>query len=78
MKDSVKKCRFCGKPVSIITWGFYRKVVVDAEAVMIYADPDGEEFVRIDGTKVRGSESPIDCRMPVEPAYRPHRMSCGV
>ena len=78
MKDAVKTCRFCGKPVSIITWGVYRKVVVDAEAVMVRADPDGEEFVRIDGSKVKAVELPF---MPEnggtgEPAYRMHGKNC--
>ena len=34
MKDKVMTCRFCGKRIGIITWGIYRKVVVDAAAVM--------------------------------------------
>ena len=41
MKDTIKTCRFCGKPVAIITWGVYRKIVVDAEAVMVEANPQG-------------------------------------
>ena len=78
MKDTIKKCKFCGKPIAIITWGFYRKVVVDAEAVIVRADPDGEDFVRIDGSKVKAVELPF---MPEvdgagEPAYRIHGKSC--
>ena len=78
MKGSVKKCKFCGKPINIITWGIYRKVVVDAEAVIVRADPGGEEFVRIDGSKVKAVEVPY---MPEdgetgEPAYRMHGRSC--
>ena len=80
MKDSVKTCRFCGKPVAIITWGVYRKVVVDAAAVMVQADPYGEEdFVRIDGSKVRATEVPFMSEgSTAEPAYRIHRKTCGV
>lgn len=79
MKNSgaIKRCKFCGKPIGIIEWGIYRKVVVDAEVVYVYADPGGEEFVRIDGSKVQGHEAGIDCVFPTEPAYRPHRWSCG-
>ena len=76
MKDSVKTCRFCGKQIAIITWGVYRKAVVDAAAVMVEANPEGEDFVRIDGSKVRGVE--VDFMDPGgEPAYRDHRISCG-
>ena len=60
-----------------ITWGIYRKVVVDAEAVMVAADPEGEEFVRVDGTKVQGKEiDPYEYTGPMEPAYRIHRKNC--
>ena len=54
MKDNgIRTCRFCGKPIAVITWGVYRKIVVDAAAVMVEADPEGEEFVRVDGSKIR-------------------------
>ena len=78
MKDNgVRACRFCGKPIAVITWGVYRKVVVDAAAVMVAADPDGEEFVRIDGTKVRAREvDPYEYTGASEPAYRVHRKNC--
>ena len=78
-KDSFKKCRLCGKNIGIITWGVYRKVVVDAEAVEVIADPEGEEFVRIDGSKVRAREADrYDDNTPeAEFAFRPHRKSCG-
>ena len=75
--DSFKKCRFCGKKVGIITWGLYRKMVVDAEAVDVVPDEYGEDFVRIDGSKIRGREAEIGT-LGTEPAYRPHRKSCGV
>ena len=76
MKDSVKKCRFCGKEIALITWGVYRKIVVDAEAEWIVPDEAGDEFVRIDGSKMRGRKAPAEEQG--EPAYRIHRMSCGV
>ena len=77
MKDSTMKCRFCGKDIAIITWGVYRKVVVDAAAVMVEANPEGECFVRFDGSKVRGFEVDFISEKPAEYAYRPHRFSCG-
>lgn len=55
--NTVTKCRKCGRPVSVITYGIYRKVLVDAKAVEVIADPEGEEFVRHDGSKVRGTGS---------------------
>lgn len=87
MKDTVTRCRKCGKPVWVITWGVYRKVLVDAEEVGIIPAAAGEEFVRIDGSKVRGKE--IDPKKAfamtrgtsknfVAYVYRPHRKTCGV
>ena len=73
--DSFKRCRFCGKQIGIITWGVYRKVVVDAETVEVVPDPEGEEFVRIDGSKFRGKEAKPGT-LQTEPAYRPHRKTC--
>ena len=77
MKDSFKICRKCGKPVGVIEWGVYRKVLVDAEAVDVVPDPHGEEFVRIDGSKIRGRAAEPGT-LQTEPAYRPHRKTCGV
>ena len=76
MKDSIKTCRYCGKQVAIITWGVYRKVVVDAEAVMVEANPEGEDYVRVDGSKVKAFEVDFISDGRAEPAYRPHRWSC--
>ena len=76
MKDAIQKCRFCGKPIAVITYGIYRKSVVDAEAVDVVPDPNGEDFVRIDGSKVRGFEAAIDSELPTEIAYRMHRKTC--
>lgn len=76
MKDAIQKCRFCGKPIAVITYGIYRKSVVDAEAVDVVPDEKGEDFVRIDGSKIRGREADIGT-LGTEPAYRIHGRSCG-
>ena len=76
-RTGVSKCRKCGKPVSVITFGVYRKVLVDAEAVDVVPDPKGEEFVRIDGSKIRGSVAEPGT-IQTEYAYRPHAKTCGV
>ena len=77
MKNAVQKCRKCGRPVCVITWGVYRKVLVDAEAVNVVPDPEGLEFVRIDGSKIRGSIANPGT-LQTEYAYRPHARNCGV
>lgn len=74
--DSFKRCRICGKPVGVITQGVYRKILVDAEAVDVVPDEYGEDFVRIDGSKIRGREADIGT-IGAEPAYRQHRKTCG-
>ena len=73
MKEKVMTCRFCGKPVMVVTWGIYRKIVVDAASVMVASDPEGIDYVRYDGSKVRAREVPYESNEPAEPAYRPHR-----
>ena len=77
-RDSFKRCRACGKQIGIITWGIYRKVVVDATPVWVSPDPDGKEYVRVDGSKIRGREVTANSLIKSEPAYRPHRWTCGV
>ena len=81
-RDSFKRCKFCGKPVGVIERGLYRKVLVDAGTIMVEADPLGEEFIRIDGSKMRGREiKSIDEELTyqkTEYVYRPHRKTCGV
>lgn len=77
MKDGTRVCKFCGREIGVITWGVYRKIVVDAQAVMVLAAEEGEEFVRIDGSKVRGREVEYEEAVLAEPAYRPHRKTCG-
>ena len=76
MRNGTKICRKCGKPIGIITWGIYRKMVVDQETVDVVPDENGEEFIRIDGSKVSGREAEIGT-IQAEPAYRPHRITCG-
>ena len=43
--SAINKCRKCGKEVGVITWGIYRKVLVDMEVYAVEPDPDGEIFV---------------------------------
>ena len=77
MKDGATRCRKCGQPIAIITWGVYRKIVVDAVAVWIVPDEEGDEFVRIDGSKLLGKEvDPYEYTGAAEPAYRVHRKNC--
>lgn len=78
MKESARTCRKCGKQIAVITWGIYRSAVVDAAAVMVAADPEGEDYLRIDGSKVKGVEVDYMSDRAAEPAYRMHRKSCGV
>lgn len=75
MKDRMRICRKCGEQIAIITWGVYRSVTVDPEAVDVAPAEDGEEFVRIDGSKIRGKEAEIGT-IQTEPAYRMHRKTC--
>ena len=70
-------CRKCMRMVKIISWGVYRNILVDAKAVEVIADPEGEDFVRIDGSKVMAREADPD-ETGTEWAYRPHRKTCGV
>ena len=74
MRDAIRKCRKCGRDVCLIDRGIYRKVLADAEAVEVVPDPDGEQFIRIDGSKICGREAEPGTLQP-EYAYRPHR--CG-
>ena len=76
-EEAVKRCRKCGKPIAVIIRGLYRKVLVDAEPEEIIPDANGEEFIRGDGTKMRGK--PLydydDDTIVVDIGWRPHR--CG-
>ena len=75
--SGIRTCKKCGKPIGVITWGIYRKTVVDADAVMVVPEEAGEVFVRIDGSKVTGREVKYEEAVAAEPAYRQHRRSCG-
>lgn len=75
--SSFYKCKFCGREIGVITYGVYRKAVVDAEAVEVVPDPEGEEFVRVDGSKVRGREVFNESAHDYEMAYRLHRKTCS-
>ena len=77
MKEGIRACRKCGRKIAIIEYGVYRKSVVDPTAVMVIADPDGEDFVRIDGSKIRGIPVPYESTEQAEPAYRMHWKTCG-
>ena len=72
----ISRCRKCGREIGIITWGIYRKALVDVEAVLVTPDPLGEDYVRIDGSKIRGREIEYESKEPAEPAYRQHRKTC--
>ena len=79
MKGTETTCRKCGRRIAVITRGVYRKVVVDPEYFMVVPDPESEEeFVRIDGSKIKGREQRNYLGdEPAEPAYRMHRKTCG-
>lgn len=80
-RDSFKRCRKCGKMIGIIRERAYRKILVDAEAVLVMPDTTGEIFIELDGRKIKGREADFEEKaaygVPGGPeyAYRPHR--CG-
>ena len=49
---------------------------MDPEAVEVVQEAEGEDFVRIDGSKIRGREAEPGT-MQTEYAYRPHGKTCG-
>lgn len=78
MKDKIKICRNCGRPIGIITERIYRKIIVDAAPMAVTPDPHGDEYIRADGSKMRGIPAPLDIEHANEPAelvFRVHR--CG-
>ena len=76
---TVKICKKCGKKIFILPQRMYRSITVDAEAVPVVADPLGDEFIRVDGTKVKARALKFEEEAPGEEyAYRPHRWTCGV
>ena len=90
IRSNVKRCRKCGKPVSVISFGIYRNVLVDINAIPAVPDMCGEQFIRVDGTKMRGrpvdiEESPVlvnsknaKASERIEYVYRPHTRTCGL
>lgn len=76
----MKLCKKCGKPVEIITQRLYKKIIVDASPVLVMPDPLGEEFIRMDGTKMRGTTQHRwdDDRKICEGVFRPHYRTCGM
>ena len=80
MKDNetVSLCRKCGRPVCVIEARAYRKILVDADPHYIVPDAEGEIYVRIDGSKMRGREADYEGNETAYPAYRMHRETCGV
>ena len=80
MKDTFRLCRECGKPVAVIKRGLYRKILVDASPVDVFPDEHGEEFIRLDGSKMRAVPADRwdddrwdDDRKEAEYVFRPHR-----
>ena len=76
MKCGIQHCRKCGKEICVLTFGMYRNCVVDAGAVTVVPDPEGEEYVRMDGSKIKGRPAEFETT-GAEYAYRLHRKSCG-
>ena len=70
--SNMKVCRKCGQMIDIIVCGVYRKTVVDAVPYYVIADQQGEQFMRIDGSKMMAREVPFETE-GTEPAYKPHR-----
>ena len=75
MKDTFRLCRECGRPVAVIERGLYRKILVDASPVDMFPDEHGEEFIRLDGSKMRAvpADRWDDDRKEAEYVFRPHR-----
>lgn len=76
--DKIKYCRKCGKPIDIITQRLYRKIIVDYAPMMVTADNLGDEYIRPDGSKMRGVPAALDIEHAGEAAemvFRAHR--CG-
>ena len=73
--DSFKRCRHCGKMIGIIKKWPFGKIIVDADTKFVFPEPDGEIYIRINGTKMRGTESTRwdDDRVEDEAVWKPHR-----
>lgn len=78
MKDTFRLCRKCGRPIDIIRERIYRKIIVDAYPVLVIPDPHGNEYIRLDGSKMRGVPAQMDIehsRDMAEGVFQIHR--CG-
>ena len=78
MRDRIRKCRKCGKQIDVITERIYRKIIVDVDMVLVTPDPHGDEYIRLDRTKMRGVPAPMDLEhsmVPAEGVFRIHH--CG-
>ena len=75
MKDTFRLCRKCGRPIGVIQARAYKKIIVDADTQFVHADPYGEVFIRIDGTKMRGRTDDRWSKGTVKPEFvwNPHR-----
>ena len=75
MSDTFRLCRKCGKPIGIIQARAYRTIIVDAETQCVHQDPDGEIYIRLDGSKMRGKPADDwnDDRKKCEAVWRQHR-----
>lgn len=71
------KCRWCGAPITFISRSCYERTAVDPEAVYVVPDENGLCFIRVDGSKIRGREVDAMSEEAKEPAYRPHKLTCG-
>ena len=73
-QETFKRCRKCGRMIGIIQARAYRSIIVDAETQFVHEDPDGEIYIRIDGTKMRGKQADDynDDRITCEAVWRPH------
>lgn len=74
MKDTFRRCRKCGRPIGIIAVRAYRSIIVDADTQFVHEDPDGEIYIRLDGSKMRGkpADNWDDDRITCEAVWRPH------
>ncbi len=76
MKGRFSVWRKCGRRIDIIKARAYRHIIVDAFPVVVLPDPFGDEYIRLDGTKMRGTPAPMDSEHSKEAAegvFRPHR-----
>lgn len=75
MKDTFRLCRKCGRPIGVIKERAYKKIIVDADTQFVHEDPYGEVFIRIDGTKMRGTpaDNYNDDSTTCEAVWRPHK-----